>query len=96
MFRRSCHCSTKPRSQPGTAERLLLSVSVHRPEPLEAVEDQVKPEREFDIVIAPTETSLVADREGELGDIRVCAGNLRATSAISGPALLVAESSYRS
>ena len=39
-----------------------------RPASLEAVEDQVEPERELDVVVAPAEDALVADRQGQLGD----------------------------
>ena len=41
------------------------------PESLEAVEDEVKAERELDIVVASAEDAFVAGRLGQLADARV-------------------------
>src|SRR5687768_5517121 len=45
---------------------------------LEAVEDEVEPERELHVVVAATEDALVADRHRKLGDAGVAGRHRRA------------------
>lgn len=49
----------------------LVASAARRHRALEAVEDQVQPERELDIVVARAEHALVARGDGQLGDVRV-------------------------
>ena len=49
----------------------LLQSAARRPRALEAIENQVQPERELDIVVARAEHALVACGNGQLGNVRV-------------------------
>ena len=53
----------------GSASCLCVS------KPVEAVEDQVETEGELDVVVAATETSVVARGERELGEVRIRVGH---------------------
>jgi len=49
----------------------LVSSAACRQSVLEAVEDEIEPERELDIVVARAEHALVACRGRQLGDVQV-------------------------